>query len=100
MGPVSHAFINRRLGVSVVAALVVDVPYALSRLTPRGSKAEGKLLYLAEQAHGATGALLAALCGPSVFLGWSVHVALDTISHPDGGATCKSAEQGRHVWCP
>ena len=100
MGPFSHALINKKLGVSVAAALLVDAPYAVSLLTPKGSRAQQQLLYLAEQAHGASGALVAALCGPSVFLGWAVHVALDTISHPDGGATCKSAEHGRFVWLP
>ena len=53
MGPFSHALINKKLGVSVAAALLVDAPYAASLLTPKDSRAQQRLLYLAEQVHGA-----------------------------------------------
>lgn len=77
MGPLSHIIAARAVGASPVAALWMDLPVALG--CRRG----------AEWTHGWPGGFAAALAGRRAFAAWCAHVALDTLSHDDGGATGK-----------
>lgn len=85
MGPLTHAASSRLAGGSVPVGVLLDLPNVIG--WKRGM----------EHSHGVTGLALAALlAGRRGVVSWCVHVALDTISHRDGGAT---GRQG-HVWLP
>ncbi len=49
-----------------------------------------------EYTHGVPGLALSLFLGRRWVVGWCAHIALDTLSHSDGGATGKS----RMVWLP
>lgn len=95
MGPLTHASTTRAVGAPLAAGLWLDLPVVAAKLA-RGPRARAFCYWLAEQTHGAPGAALAALLGPRWLAGWGLHVALDTISHTDGGATGKTFK----VWAP
>lgn len=88
MGPMTHLTTTRALGSPALAGILPDLPVLIG------------WRWGAEQTHGTFGLLVAialtAMTRQNYVMGWAMHVALDSISHADGGATGK----GPKVWLP
>lgn len=65
----------------------------LPMLLPCSKETKRKWMVLT---HGTPGLVVSACLGHKWVVGWCAHIALDTISHADGGATGK----GGTIWLP
>lgn len=86
MGPLAHAATTRLIGAPILSGLWMDA----FNLLP--TKKAGEL------SHGLPGLLVAAALGPRWLAGFTLHVALDAVSHDAGEGAVKNS--GKAVWLP